>query len=106
MRILLDESLPRRLRGELQGHSVSTVTRCGWSGMENGELLRIAAQEFDVFLTADQNLEYQQNLQALPLTVIVLIARDNTFETLQSLIPDVLDRLARIEPCTLVKVGG
>ena len=89
MRILLDESLPRRLRSTLPGHSVSTVTQRGWSGTENGELLRIAAQEFDVFLTADQNLEYQQNLQALPLAVIVLVARDNTFETLRSLIPDV-----------------
>lgn len=106
MRILLDESLPRGLRGKLPGHSVSTVTQRGWSGTENGELLRIAAREFDVFLTADQNLEYQQNLQALPLSVIVLIARDNTFETLQSLISDVLDRLARIEPRTLVKGGG
>ena len=106
MRILLDESLPRRLRGKLPGHCVSTVTQCGWSGLENGELLRVAANDFDVFLTADQNLEYQQNLRALPLAIIVLVAHTNTFETLQSLIPDVLDRLARIEPRTLVKIGG
>ena len=104
MHILLDESLPRRLRGELPGHRVSTVTQCGWSGVENGELLRIAANEFDVFLTADQNLEYQQNLRELPLTVIVLVARNNTFATLQSLMPEVLHRLEDIEPCTLVKV--
>ena len=106
MRILLDESLPRRLRGELPGHSVSTVTQCGWSGLENGALLRVAANDFDVFLTADQNLEYQQNLRALPLAVIVLMAHDNTFQTLQSLMPDVLDLLTRIEPRTLAKVGG
>ena len=62
MRIQLDESLPRRLRGELSGHSVSTVTQRGWSGVENGELLRVAADDFDVFLTADQNIEYQQSL--------------------------------------------
>ena len=105
MRILLDESLPRRLRGELPGHSVSTVTQCGWSGLENGELLRVAAEEFDVFLTADQNLEYQQNLRELPLTVIVLVARNNTFETLQSLMPAVLHRLADSEPYTLSRVG-
>ena len=85
---------------------MSTVTQCGWSGLENGELLRVAANDFDVFLTADQNLEYQQNLRALPLAVIVLVAPNNTFETLQSLIPDVLDRLARVEPRTLVKAGG
>ena len=105
MRILLDESLPRRLRGELPGHGVSTVTQCGWSGLENGELLRVAADEFDVFLTADQNLEYQQNLRELPLAVIVLVARNNTFETLQSLMPEVLQRLADIEPYTLSRVG-
>ena len=64
MRILLDESLPRRLIGELPGHTVSTVTENVWSALENGELLRAAAGSFDVFLTADQNLEYQQNLRA------------------------------------------
>ena len=105
MRILLDESLPRRLRGELPGHSVSTVTQCGWSGVENGELLRVADDDFDVFLTADQNLEYQQNLRALPLAVVVLTARNNTFGTLQSLMPGVLNRLAQIKPRTLVKIG-
>ena len=66
MRILLDEALPRRSRGELPGHNTSTVTECGWSGLDNGALLRTAAGEFDVFFTADQNLEYQQNLSALP----------------------------------------
>ena len=58
---------------------MSTVTQCGWSGLENGELLQVAANDFDVFLTADQNLEYQQNLRALPLAVTVLIAHSNTF---------------------------
>lgn len=106
MRILLDESLPRRLIGELPGHSTSTVTENGWSGLENGTLLRTAVDKFDVFLTADQNLEYQQNLSALPLAVIVLIARNNTFEILQTLMPEVLDRLRQLEPRTLVQVGG
>ena len=106
MRILIDESLPRRLIGEFLGHSASTVTESGWSGLENGELLRTAVGEFDVFLTADQNLEYQQNLSALPLAVVVLVAPNSTFETLRPLIPEVLENLKRLEPCTLVKVGG
>lgn len=105
MRILLDESLPRRLSGELPGHNPSTVTECGWSGFDNGALLRAAAGNFDVFLTADQNLEYQQNLSALPLAVVVLVARDNTFETLRQLMPEVLDCLDHLAPRTLVKVG-
>ncbi len=106
VRILLDESLPRRLGREFSGHTAFTVTQQGWSGLQNGDLLQTAASTFDVFLTADQNLEYQQNLSTLSLAVIVLVARDNTFETLRPLVPAVLDHLARLRPCTLVKVEG
>ena len=77
MRILLDESLPRRLRGDFTGHAVVAVAQCGWSGLENGELLQVAAGRFDAFLTAAQNIEYQQNLSALPLAIVVLSARNN-----------------------------
>lgn len=106
MRILLDESLPRRLIRELSGHIVSTVTDNGWSGLENGELLRTGAGRFDVFLTADQNIEYQQNLRELPMAVVVLVAINNRLDTLRPLLPELLDRLGRLDPCTLVKVGG
>jgi len=85
MRLLLDESLPRRLRDELIGHAVSTVPECGWSGVENGQLLSLAAARFDAFITADQNLQYQQNLKALPISVVVLVARDNRLESLRTL---------------------
>ena len=105
MRILLDESLPRRLRGEFTGHSVSTVADCGWSGISNGELLELAAARFDAFVTADQNLQYQQNLAALPVRVVLLIARDNRFETLTSLIPQLLSRLETAPPRSLLCVG-
>ena len=67
MRILLDEDLPRRLTSLLVGHNVSTVQRSGWTGIKNGKLLGLAAAEFDVFLTMDRNLEFQQNLAALPI---------------------------------------
>ena len=63
MRVLLDEQLPRHLTRELRGHEVSTVQQKGWAGLKNGELLRRAADAgFEVFLTADRNLEFQQNL--------------------------------------------
>ncbi len=62
MRILLDESLPRKLALEFSGHEVQTVQKHGWSGLKNGELLRRASAEFDVLVTGDQNIEYQQNL--------------------------------------------
>lgn len=106
MRILLDESLPRRLSGELAGHTVSTVVEAGWSGVKNGRLLMLAAARFDVFVTADQNLQYQQNLADLPLAVIVLAARDNRLPTLLPLVPDLLASLARLTPNSLIKIGG
>ena len=62
MKLLLDESVPTQLRGELIGYDVSTVRRRGWSGKSNGELLELARHEFDAFITLDQNLEHQQNI--------------------------------------------
>jgi hypothetical protein len=63
MKVLLDECVPRKLRRELPEHEVLTVMEQGWSGIKNGKLLALAAPEFDVFLTIDQNLKYQQNLK-------------------------------------------
>jgi hypothetical protein len=62
MRLLLAESRPRKLKARLASHEVRTVPEVGWAGKTNGELLRLAEQEFDVFLTADQKLPNQQNL--------------------------------------------
>ncbi len=56
MRVLLDESLPRRLRQELPEHEVSTVPEAGWAGKANGELLRLAEPAFEVFVTMDRQL--------------------------------------------------
>ncbi|MGI0028762.1 MAG: DUF5615 family PIN-like protein [Nitrososphaera sp.] len=106
MRILLDESLPRRLRGELPGHSVKTVAEMGWSALENGELLRRAADEFDVFVTADQNLQFQQNLSALPLAVAVFVAHTNKVEDLRPLVPRRLAHLATLQEKTFVRLGS
>ncbi|MEX2163305.1 MAG: DUF5615 family PIN-like protein [Sulfuricaulis sp.] len=106
MRILLDESLPRRLRGEITGHSLKTVAEMGWSAFDNGELIRRAADHFDVFLTADQNLQFQQNLRNLPLTVVVLVARTNRLEKLRPLMPQLLARLSNLQANTLVRIGN
>jgi len=105
MRILLDESLPRRLGEALASHSVTTVVEAGWSGVKNGKLLALAAERFDVFVTADQNLQYQQNLSALPLAVLVLRATDNRYPTLLPLIPKVLAALEGITPKSLMLIS-
>ena len=106
MRILLDESLPHDLGAELTGHSVTTVREAGWAGMKNGELLARARGTYDVLLTADRNLEHQQNLNALPLAVAVLIAQTNKLEDLKPLIPELLKRLASLSANTLIRVGA
>jgi len=87
MRVLLDESLPDELRSEIAGHEVYVVRQFGWSGLKNGELLKRSAGRVDVFITADQNLEYQQNLRDLPVAVIVLMARTNRIQDMRPLIP-------------------
>lgn len=104
MRILLDESLPKELKTELPGHDTRTVREIGWSGVKNGELLVQAAARFDVFITADQNLRYQQNLSALPITVVVLVAKSNRIETLRPLIPKLLTSLAALPARAFVQI--
>lgn len=106
MRILLDESLPRELRDELPGHDVRTVQEMGWSGFKNGDLIARARHEFDVFLTADQNLRYQQNLSTLTMAVAVLVAKNNRIETLRPLVPELLQSLETLPARTLVQIGG
>lgn len=105
MRILLDESLPIELRDELFQHTVRSVQEMGWFSLRNGELLRRAADQFDVFVTADQNLQYQQNLQNLPIAVAVLVAKSNRIQSLKPLIPELLSALASIKARTLFRVG-
>ena len=106
MRILLDESLPIELRDELPRHSVRSVQEMGWSALTIGELLRRAVEEFDVFLTADQNLQYQQNIKVLPVAVAVLVAKSNRIESLRPLVPELLSALISLEPRTLLRVGA
>ena len=82
MRVLLDEQLPRHLARELTGHQVRTVQEQGWAGLKNGELLKQArAAGFEIFLTGDQNLEFQQNLKNSGLFVVILVVASNVSKT-------------------------
>ena len=106
MRVLLDESVPRPLARLLVGHDARTVTQMKWTSLGNGALLKQAAAEFDVLLTADQNIEFQQNLSTLPIAVLVLVADSNRLESLELLVPAVLQTLQVLPPKTLVRVGA
>ena len=106
MRILLDEDLPWPLAPLLEGHETVPVQKAGWSGTKNGKLLALAATKFDVFLTMDGNLEYQQNLAALPIAVLVVEAVSNRMGDLVPLVPAILRNLEQIQPRTLRRVSG
>ncbi len=106
MRILLDESLPGDLKGLLGDHEAQTVALAGWSGVKNGKLLSLAATAYDVFLTADRNIEFQQNLSTLPVSIMVMVLMNNRIETIVKLLPEVLAALEHIEPRTFTKIGS
>jgi predicted nuclease of predicted toxin-antitoxin system len=106
VRVLLDECLPRRLKRELAGHEARTVPEMGWAGKKNGELLALAAADFDVFLTSDRNLSYQQNLDAFDIAVIVLLAVSNGIDDLRPLVPLVLERLPTAKRRGVTIVGS
>jgi predicted nuclease of predicted toxin-antitoxin system len=105
MRVLLDECVPRKLKRELAEHQELTVTEHGWSGIKNGQLLTLAEAEFDVFLTVDQNLKYQQNLTASRIAIILLVARNNRLKTLLPLMPEVSEALNKVKIGDFIYVG-
>ena len=106
MRVLLDECVPRKLRRELSEHDVFTVTEQGWSGIKNGELLALAEKDFDLFLTVDQNLKFQQNLASFNIALVVLVARDNRFKELLPLMPEVREALRSAKRGDFILLGG
>ena len=91
----MDECVPRKLKGELPGHDVRTVNEMEWSGIKNGAHLLLAAQEFDMFLTVDQGVEFQQNLVAINLSIIVMAARTNDIDDLRPLMPRVREAVGK-----------
>lgn len=105
MRVLLDESVPRRLGFDLAPHFVRSVQTMGWAGLKNGALLAKATGEFDVLITADRNLRYQQNTEQLPMAMIVMRGSDNTYQTLRLLAPALLERLATISKGQVAEIG-
>lgn len=106
MRILLDESVRERLGPLLTGHRWESVRRRGWKGLKNGRLLAVASADFDVLLTAVKNMEYQQNLEQLPMAVLVVLAHSNRVEDLARVIPAVLRKLNHLPGRTLSKVSA
>ena len=105
MRVLLDECVPHRLRQSLTGHSVATVAFMGWRGIKNGALLALmSANGFEVLLTLDQNLRYQQNLAAAGVAVVLLDVGSDRIADLLPHVPSVLAALTTIRPGDVVEI--
>ncbi|MEX0811127.1 MAG: DUF5615 family PIN-like protein [Chitinophagales bacterium] len=96
MKILIDENLPKRLKTDFHDHEIYTVSDKKWNGKKNGELLQLMIKEgFDVLLTFNKNLQYQQNFIKYPISVILIDASDNTYFTLKAFTPKILNLIKK-----------
>jgi predicted nuclease of predicted toxin-antitoxin system len=105
MKVFLDECVDWRLSRDLADHQVMTARQMGWTSIKNGELLTLASREFDAFVTVDRNLAFQQNLDMLPIAVIVLSAPTNRLADLRPLVPQLLKAIASSPPRKTTIVG-
>ena len=96
MKLLLDESVPKRLAASFPASfTLRTVQEMGWAGTGNGLLLSLAANEgFEAMITVDRGIEHQQNLEALPIPVVIMLASRSRLTELQPLVPAAVDVLS------------
>jgi predicted nuclease of predicted toxin-antitoxin system len=107
MKILIDECLPAALKGTLTalGHDCETVRRAGYGSKKNGELLTLAEGQWDVLLTSDRNIKYQQNLTGRNVSILILCAKSNRMKDLLPLMPPCAEALLSIKAGQVVEVG-
>ena len=105
MRILLDECVPRRFRLQLSDHDVRTVPEMGWASRRNGVLLDSASGKFDVLVTTDKRMHYQQNVARYDIAVVVLVARRNKLSFLLPLVPELVKVLSTVKAGEVYRVG-
>jgi hypothetical protein len=105
VKVLLDECVDWRLGRELLTHEVKTARQMGWTTIENGELLALASRLFDVFVTVDRNLSFQQNVVFFSIAVVVLQAKTNRLSDLRPLVPSLLTAIESTPPGTVKFIG-
>lgn len=108
MKVLIDECSPKALKRHLadHGHECVTVQQAGWAGKKNGELLNLAETLFDVLVTLDTNVQYQQKLAGRKLAVVVLHSFSNRLEHLREYFPECVSAIQKIKPGQIVRVGS
>ncbi|HEY0157732.1 MAG TPA: hypothetical protein VGF28_10645 [Thermoanaerobaculia bacterium] len=103
-RVLFDENMPRKLRRDLPAFSIRTAQEEGWSAFRNGELLARAAVQFDVFVTIDQRMRYQQNMTRFNIGVVVIEVPDTRIVHLRALLSELHDAIASVAPGEVILV--
>jgi hypothetical protein len=104
-KLLMDECIPRKFKSHLSGCDCVTVPEAGWAGKKNGELLSLAENAgFQVFISLDQGIEFQQNLAGRNIAVTLLLAKSNRLADLIPLAGNILMALSSIEPGMLVRI--
>jgi hypothetical protein len=96
MKILFDECVPWPLAKQLIGHECSQAQQCGWGGVKNGELLRVADPHFSLFITSDQGIEYQQNLKECRMAILLLTT--NNLRRVMAAIGEIRLAIQTIQP--------
>ena len=104
MKLLLDECVTRYLKREFIGHQVHTVEEAGFKGLENGELLRAASSTYEVLITVDRNLPYQQNITGLSIAIVILAAKRSSYARLKPLIPRALAALDNLRSGDIIRI--
>lgn len=104
MRILLDHCVPKSIAPLLRSHFVESAKAAGLDAIRNGALLRAAAERFDLLLTTDQNLEFQQNLAALPIRVVMMVSVDCRLPTIRRCVPTILSKIETLAAYSLARV--
>jgi hypothetical protein len=105
VKVFLDECVDWRLARDIVGHDVKTARQMGWTTVKNGALLTLASQHFDVFVTVDRNLSFQQNLDSFSVAVVVLRAKSNRLADLKPLVPSLLAAIASAPPAAATFIG-
>lgn len=104
MKILLDECVDRRFANELPGLDIRTVPQMGWAGVKNGSLMQLAEQDFDVFITVDRNLSYQQDIPKYGIAVVVIRSISNRVDDLAPFAPKIISLLPTLKKGVAVLV--
>lgn len=105
MKLLADENLPKRLKKDFAEYEIFTVGEKGWNSKKNGELLELMlAENFDVLITFDRNLEHRQNFEKYPIAVFVLIAENNTYQILSELVSSIKAELEKPLPLGTINI--